>query len=204
MATTSPDNIWTPDSGDDYALTVDLAAMADSVQDAVNAHKTYRVGTNAERLALVAPELRDGIVFQTTDGSKLKWTYMNSSWVQLDRASETSGVFTAASGWTVSSQRAVQTNGMIYAYFSLTRTGGTINVNDEGDITNIQIGTVAADWRPPFEVVLGSGNAGRVASGYVNSAGSLYLTSVGGSANITNTKTISLGGTYPANSTLWS
>lgn len=35
MATTSPDNIWSPDSGDDYALTVDLAAMADTVQDAI-------------------------------------------------------------------------------------------------------------------------------------------------------------------------
>lgn len=43
MATTSPDNIWTPDAGDDYALTVDLAAMADSVQ---NALKT-RDGVNA-------------------------------------------------------------------------------------------------------------------------------------------------------------
>lgn len=36
MATTSPDNIWTPDSGDDYALTVDLARMADDIQDALN------------------------------------------------------------------------------------------------------------------------------------------------------------------------
>lgn len=36
MATTSPDNIWTPDSGDDYALTVDLAATADTVQTALN------------------------------------------------------------------------------------------------------------------------------------------------------------------------
>jgi hypothetical protein len=35
VATTSPDNIWTPDSGDDYALTVDLAAMADTIQDAL-------------------------------------------------------------------------------------------------------------------------------------------------------------------------
>lgn len=38
MATTSPDNIWTPDSGDDYALTVDLAATADTVQTALNNH----------------------------------------------------------------------------------------------------------------------------------------------------------------------
>lgn len=36
MATTSPDDIWTPDSGDDYALTTDLAAMADTIQDALN------------------------------------------------------------------------------------------------------------------------------------------------------------------------
>lgn len=53
MATTSPDNIWTPDSGDDYALTVDLAAMADTVQDALNnVPKNYLRGTNAERLAI--------------------------------------------------------------------------------------------------------------------------------------------------------
>lgn len=36
MATTTPDEIWTPDSGDRYALTTDLAAMADTIQDALN------------------------------------------------------------------------------------------------------------------------------------------------------------------------
>lgn len=45
MATTSPDNIWTPDSGDDYALTTDLAAMADTVQDAISDVRTQ--GVNA-------------------------------------------------------------------------------------------------------------------------------------------------------------
>lgn len=35
MATTSPDNIWTPDAGDDYALTTDLATMADTIQAAI-------------------------------------------------------------------------------------------------------------------------------------------------------------------------
>lgn len=43
MATTSPDNIWTPDSGDDYALTVDLAATADTIQAALNS-KVSTVG----------------------------------------------------------------------------------------------------------------------------------------------------------------
>ena len=35
MATT-PRNIWTPDSGDGYNLTVDLAAMADTIDDALD------------------------------------------------------------------------------------------------------------------------------------------------------------------------
>jgi len=39
MATTSPDNLWTPDAGDDYALTVDLAAFADTVQNALNSFR---------------------------------------------------------------------------------------------------------------------------------------------------------------------
>lgn len=29
--------VWTPDSGDDYALTTDLAAMADTIDDAIDA-----------------------------------------------------------------------------------------------------------------------------------------------------------------------
>lgn len=44
MATTSPDNIWTPDGGDAYALTVDLAATADTVQDALNTKPGIRDG----------------------------------------------------------------------------------------------------------------------------------------------------------------
>lgn len=58
MATTSPDNIWTPDSGDDYALTVDLARTADDVQDAITSLRNarrYRSGTTTERDAWSAP-----------------------------------------------------------------------------------------------------------------------------------------------------
>lgn len=36
MALTTPDNIWTPDAGEQYALTTDLATMADTIQDALN------------------------------------------------------------------------------------------------------------------------------------------------------------------------
>lgn len=36
MATTTPDDLWTPDAGDAYALTTDLAAGMDTVQTALN------------------------------------------------------------------------------------------------------------------------------------------------------------------------
>lgn len=36
MATTSPDNLWSPDAADDYALTVDWAASMQTVQTALN------------------------------------------------------------------------------------------------------------------------------------------------------------------------
>lgn len=79
MATTSPDNIWSPDSGDDYALTVDLAAMADTVQDALNTVKTYRPLTNTERLALTGGDLFEGLIVYTTDTNAL-WKYDGSAW----------------------------------------------------------------------------------------------------------------------------
>jgi hypothetical protein len=40
LALTTPDEIWTPDTGDDYALTTDLAATADTIQDAINGLRT--------------------------------------------------------------------------------------------------------------------------------------------------------------------
>ena len=49
MATTNPDNIWTPDDGDDYALVTDLAAMADTIQAALNRGGAVSVANTTER-----------------------------------------------------------------------------------------------------------------------------------------------------------
>lgn len=51
MVTTSPDNIWSPDAGDDYALTTDLAALADTVQDAITDLRGS-TDTRVEKLAV--------------------------------------------------------------------------------------------------------------------------------------------------------
>lgn len=100
MATTSPDNIWTPDAGDDYALTTDLAAMADTVQDALNARpRNYRTDlTNAQRIALTGTDLFEGLRVHTTD-TKIDWLYTNATWTVITQGlvllSKTS--FTASS-----------------------------------------------------------------------------------------------------------
>lgn len=84
MATTSPDNLWSPDSAEGYDLTVDLAAMQDSTQAALVAIRTenpptYIIGTNAERLGLTSPVLREGLRFWTTD-TRIEWVYSASAW----------------------------------------------------------------------------------------------------------------------------
>lgn len=82
MATTSPDNLWTPDSGDDYALTVDLAAFADTVQDALTAIRNGAqrlIGLDSVRTALTAPALKEGLEFYSTD-TNIQWTYDGSAW----------------------------------------------------------------------------------------------------------------------------
>ena len=54
MATTSPDSIYSPGAGQQYALTQDLLAMADSIQVALSAARTER---DALRDALPGPPL---------------------------------------------------------------------------------------------------------------------------------------------------
>ena len=79
MAVTSPDNLWSPDSTDPYNLVPDLAAMQDTVQDALNTVKTYQPLTNAQRLALAGADLFEGRIVYTTDTNAL-WKYNGSAW----------------------------------------------------------------------------------------------------------------------------
>lgn len=111
MATTSPDNLWTPDSGDDYALTVDLAAFADTVQDALTSRpRTYRTDlTNAQRIALTGPDLFEGLRVRTTD-TDLDWLYTGTAWVIVEN-----GLYlippTSVTGGTITAGKTVLTSG---------------------------------------------------------------------------------------------
>lgn len=91
MATTSPDDIWTPDAGDDYALTADLAAMADTIQDAISllrAGLSYISGPDAVRQGIPSGSLFEGLHFWTTD-TKIEWIYTGGTWTSFTTVAPT-------------------------------------------------------------------------------------------------------------------
>ena len=82
MATTSPDNIWTPDSGDNYDYVIDSAATAASIQTALTRRANSYMGTTTERTAFTtaAPE---GTLWSDTNGEKILWIKQGASWVAV-------------------------------------------------------------------------------------------------------------------------
>ena len=101
MATTVPDGIWTPDDSTAYNLPVDLAAMADTVQSALNNVRTSGnqqfYGPAAGRTALTG--VKPGDTYQETDAGKLTWRQNTAG---LWRVFNTNGPvgLTLTSGWT--------------------------------------------------------------------------------------------------------
>ena len=79
MATTSPDNIWTQDSADNYDLVIDAAATAASVQAALTARANSYKGTTAQRTAFTATA-PEGTTWADTNGDKTLWIKQGASW----------------------------------------------------------------------------------------------------------------------------
>ena len=82
MATTTPDNIWTPDSGSNYNYVIDSAATASSVQNALTRRANSYTGTTTERTAFTtdAPE---GTLWSDTNGDKTLWIKQGASWQKV-------------------------------------------------------------------------------------------------------------------------
>ena len=79
MATTSPDNVRTPNPTDPYKLVADLTILASDVQAALVRRANSYVGTSAQRTAFTtAPE---GTGWQDTNGTKLAYVRKSGVWV---------------------------------------------------------------------------------------------------------------------------
>ena len=102
MATTS-DGIWTPDSVDTFALVNDLAAMAASIQAALNKRANHYTGTTTQRTAVTtsAPE---GTLWSDTNGEKILWIKQGASWQKVWPVDDTGWTpLTPEPGWTIPS-----------------------------------------------------------------------------------------------------
>lgn len=140
MATTSPDNLRTPNPGDAYNLTTDLATLASDVQGALNTRANVYRGSVGQRVAFTAAA-QDGVLWQETSGDRelyAKNTPLNT-WVKVNTTSSadlTTDLLVAFRG-TISAYRS---GNVVYMYISAS---GTIPTG----ITTI--GTIRAGWRPP-------------------------------------------------------
>lgn len=81
--TVTASGIWTPDAGDDYALTTDLAAMAASIETATNSIVDNAISKNASsavnHAALPMLNNSPGDVRVTVD-TRIIWTWDGTRW----------------------------------------------------------------------------------------------------------------------------
>lgn len=183
-------------SASDFTPAADITAVADFAAAVGN----RRVGTSAQRTALAGADLSSGLEFYETDTAKT-YIYAGAAWVQtpVRGAVVTSGVFTPATGWTLTGgSAAFQRQGrLVQCYVNIIRSGSTVTVPDaDGNIANVVVGTVATAWRPVFAGVAGSGSGGRIASFTINTAGTVQLNAVSPTASINTNDELSFGGMY--------
>jgi len=97
---TTPKGIWSPDDGDDWDLTIDLAAMAISTDAAIpgtgNVNQQF-YGPAADRASLTG--VKPGDTYQETNAGKLTWRQNTAG---LWRVFNTNGPvgLTLKPGWT--------------------------------------------------------------------------------------------------------
>lgn len=139
-------SIQVQDSGSNNLFTVDLNGT-------VNANRRIFVSNNAA--ASIVSQIR-GAAAQTADLEQ--WQNSTGTAIARVRANgsgdftpvvSTSGIFTAAAGWSITSQVAVVKAGVATINLALLRTGATIPADAAGDLYgDPAIGTLTAAFRP--------------------------------------------------------
>lgn len=96
MAIQTEDGITTPSGNDEQKLVQDLAAMATTIQEALNKRaNTYR-GTSAQRSQFTS-QAEEGQLWKDTNGSKILWAKQGTGWTRVWPENRESGVFAIGS-----------------------------------------------------------------------------------------------------------
>ena len=170
---TTPKGIWSPDDGDDWDLTIDLAAMAISTDAAIpgtnNVNQQF-YGPAADRASLTG--VKPGDTYQESNAGKLTWRQLASgAW----RVFNTNGpiALTLASGWTAITHAIFEVRGgVIFFNGRLSATSGA------GDT----MFTLPSDYAPAVERIEVAYNATTVKEVIIDIDGNVILFGKGASS----------------------
>lgn len=81
MATTTPDNLRSPNPTDPYNLVADLAILASDTQAALVKRGNFYIGTSAQRIAFTSAP--DGTHWQDTNGVMREYVRVSGSWIEI-------------------------------------------------------------------------------------------------------------------------
>lgn len=145
MATTSPNNIRTPDLGDPYNLVPDLQTLANDVQDALTERANSYTGTAAQRVAFAA-SAPDGALWVDTDDDKHVWRNDGGTWVRLVPDVEDTGwiPISPVSGYTGNGLAVRRIGDVVSLRGRLTKTSGGFE-----DTLGSTLFTIPAGMRSP-------------------------------------------------------
>ena len=173
MATTSPDNIWTQDSADNYDLVIDAAATAASVQAALTARANSYTGTTTQREAFTATA-PEGTLWSDTNGDKILWIKQGASWQRVWPTDDTgwvnvplrSGI--SSQGLTPFQVRRI--GSVVYPRWGFSGTGISAS-------SSIDVADIPAGFRPPLTTYLAVAghSAASMAMGSIGNTGVVNL-----------------------------
>lgn len=110
------------------------------------------------------------------------------------------GIFTPAAGWTFTITQFVITAEVLgTVYLEFKKASGTLTPGSDGNVVNQHIGDFDGTLNAKQTVPLSSGANGRGAFGYISNVGGVWLSAVAGTADVTSSTGLSLGGMYPLN-----
>lgn len=155
---------------------------------------------NARTADLPAPG--QGMATYLEDTDRLELRTKAGTWRLVsgppDTARTTLAVSGIAAGWTVTAS-AIRLPGGLTAQLltTWTRTGAPITGDPQGNIGNVDLGTIPAVWQPAVDTPAIQLALGRAATGYLTPAGLVRLTTIGGPGNIATGEVVELSCVYP-------
>lgn len=201
MATTSPDNIRTPNPTDNFNLVADLATTASDVQDALTRRANAYKGAAAQRTSFTSTAV-PGMLWQDTDGIRMLWkrgasTWEPAVWRWAGTTAQMNAFTQAPEGfeWYNSTNNTTyvrQGGAWSRSGLTLIRGSGTIGTVAQNGATTVNVTYPTAFPAPPLLSV--NQNSGRLTLAYTN------LTATGFTIIANNWST----GSSPTSSFEWS